>query len=536
MAFSWHKLIPTGRACPEVITCIRTLFQSGTICWDPCPGGGTPIPGGGTLGCQLDPACAEVQGTGCPEFSMVNQTPTLVWTPCPREIRLSGGTFPCEVTNNRSNVVTDTSHSDGIVASTPADPGTWNAQFGYYRTTPRTPTSTPNRYDFTPVCIRWDSFSIPDRMLVISGRNRYRYAGWGVDPVYGNTGGYTGMPEFWHNTGGTGLSQSECSIPGRGWPLPNSIMNLPLWGANTSNNPNLATSIDECGNVIPCSDPECFGCRENSGLGHFVTGPNDVSTTNGKYYFSHQCFNPQAYYRDSGDTNSVRRLYHVPPCSVWSFVRAIYDRELRLRITANQLFGDPSYNETNFRNDYPNLTSVVTNMFNSDPSLTGVGNGATAGQSMVRIQLDRLKTALSTDLYIEDFYPPNVFLWDRTAYLAASTADKWKHLYIIGNGNVLHDTDCVGSQGQRGFATVLDEVCHDPIDGSSGNARLIQFFGCDPTQSSTSNRGSQTTFSVSMMACLPVIGETQTTNYCQACTDQGGIVGDCAYNGMKICP
>lgn len=540
MAFSWHKLIPTGKACPDPIVCTRDVWQTGSICIDPCPENGTPNnPGGaGPQICQL--TCqngVSIQGTGCPDFSLMSQSSVDVTPGCPREIRISGGILPCDAENLRTNVATDFTNN-GLL-SDPADPGTWNAQFGFYYRTPNSPSATPSRFEFSPICMRFNTLEIHDRLMLISGRNRYRYAGWGVDPTYNSTSGLTGIPKFWHNTiaGQTGLSQAECAISGRSWPLPNSVLNLPLWGANTSENPAGAVS-DACGNVLPCTDPAiCFGCRSNSSVGHFLTGP-DASVSNGKYYLSFQCFNPQSFYKDNGGDGQLwpnGRLHQVPTCSLWSLVRAIYDRELRNWQELN------FSTESDFRTSNPIFTRVFNGLIGTDPSLTGVGSGATSGQSIVKVYFDLLKQALSTETG-SVFDPPNVFLWDKSSYESASAADKWKHLYVIGNGNVLQDTGCISTALQVGpgvamgnFA-ILDEVTHDPVDGSTGNARVIQFFGCNGFRTSNQNKVSQASLSISMVGCIPTDGGKPTNDYCIGCKNSDDSASDCQYGGMRYCP
>lgn len=550
MGFAWHKLIPTGRPCPEIPTCVEDEYLSGQICINVCPYGQNA--NGGII-CLADCSFVGIDGTGCPEFAMVSQSGVFSNTECPREIRLSGGVLPCNVGNNRSNLVlspNDPFQDNYGLVSNPADPGTWGAQFAYYYRTPSSPSSTPDQYKMVPLCIRYNTFTFHDRLMVISGRNRYKYAGWGVDPAYNtlaSAAAVTGIPAFWHNTivGATGLSQAECAaVAGREWPLPNSILNLPLWGANTSENPPGAV-IDRCGRVLPCTDPNaCFGCRDNSGVGHFLTTSNDAQMTNGKYYFSFQCFNPTAYYRDSGDqewynqtSGSVGRTHQIPTCSLWSLVRAIWDREVRCYIS-----NGISVNEQDFRNNAGAfITPVFNAMVNADPSLTGVGSGTTAGQSMVRYWLDQFANQLAT--LGANFVPPNVFLWDKAAYEAASGSNKWKHLYVIGNGNILQDTGCYstteanfGADGYRGFVTLLDSVTHDPVDGSTGNARIIQFMGCNGLRSAAENKTSTAQFSVSMMGCIPYSGDKPSSDYCQECTNYDGSAGDCTYRWGAACP
>jgi hypothetical protein len=379
-------------------------------------------------------------------------------------------------------------------------------QFYYYRT-PNSPSSTPLQITGGRLCLKFNPYNIPDRFMVISGRNRYKYGGYGIDPSAGTA------PSFWDQTGvgATGIKQAETAL-GRSWPAANSVLNLPLFGADTSQNPSAPSAPCSDG---ACSDPSCFSVRANTGTGHYGTG----SLGNGKGYYSFQCFNPQSYFDEGG-------LKTVPTCSVWSLVQSIW-------WSAWQLVGD----EANFRSDYPTLASAFNNLLNADPSQT------VNDKSNVRYHLENFSTQLSNDLGTT-FIIPNVFLWDKDAYVAAgSNPNKWKHIYVVGNGNVLFDTQCQeglgtpgGSPNRFGFVVYLDEVSHDPTYGSTGNARALAFFGCNANQS---NATSVSYIEMSTMDCVNPPNNPKTgdpTSDCEMCSNEGEVdivINDCVYFGLS---
>jgi hypothetical protein len=527
MGFAWHKLIPrkvyTEEAdCPPPPTCVGAVLN-GDVCIQVCP---PPNPPQTTQLCFYNCNSVAVGGPNCEGYGFLDPTGTIQNGGCPREIRLSG-VMPCTVTNSRSNFTTDAP----TTVLNPADIGTWNGSFGFYYRTPSSPSSTPSEFSFAPVCAKLDSFTVHDRMLVFSGRNRYRYAGWGVDPVYNDTStptnlepnGVTGIPAFWHNSGGTGLSQADCSISGRQWPLPDSFMDLPLWGADSSRNPP-SGEVNACGTPIPCTDPNiCFGCRPNQGVGHFAT-----PTANGNGYMSFQCYNPQCIFTDQNSNT-----YQVPPCSVFALVRAIWDRVWRISADA---YSPPDNTEAFFRSNYPDLTTAYENLILSNPSDNQVG-----GKSNVRYYLEAFANELLSSLGAT-FTIPNIFLWDKAAYEAATGAQKWRHLYIVGNGNVLQDSGCLSTNsldppGLAGRLFVLDEVSHSIEIGSSANARVLLMWGCNPYNTFSENAGSQATLNMYLVSCVPTNSKgSPVTNYCQACTNLNNEVDSCTYTGYKTCP
>jgi hypothetical protein len=79
-----------------------------------------------------------------------------------------------------------------------------------------------------------------------------------------------------------------------------------------------------------------------------------------------------------------------------------------------------------------------------------------------------------------NFLFPNIFLWDEPLFTPATTEDRWKHLFLIGNANILQDSSC---SGHHGYSIDADPPCerhparhHFTLDecshGSTGTIRL----------------------------------------------------------------
>ena len=167
--------------------------------------------------------------------------------------------------------------------------------------------------------------------------------------------------------------------------------------------------------------------------------------------------------------------------------------------------------------NYPNTYNAWNDLLNSDPAVTNTNSKA----SNVRHYLDNLAYNILIDIGHE-FTIPNVFLWDPDGYDAATTnQDKWKHIYIIGNANVIFDTHCMSTGNPKngyGYVFYLDEVTHDSEIGSTGNARVILFHGCSQNTDFNTNQSSTMSFSLEKQAC-GYLNETR----CQRCTNEGNI-------------
>jgi hypothetical protein len=342
-----------------------------------------------------------------------------------------------------------------------------------------------------------------------------------------------GPPILWDDpVGGCGLKQFEISL-GREWPLPNSVLNLPLFGADEAPISPPSSNPGKCGDGA-CDNGECFTVTDNDGTGHFGT----QTLGNGKGYYSFQCFNPMGYCDAFVNGSEYEnKPKSIPTCSIWSFANAIWNRAWR--------FGAYGANEGE-EIAYPNPVYLpFTRLLAADPS--GLTNG---GESNVTAYLRELKNGMFNHDEPQSVIMPNVFLWDRENYiLAADNASKWKHIYFIGNANVIFDTQCMfgtffntlpySEQDSYGFVIHLDEVSHDATYGTSGNARLFGFYGCNKDE--PFNLGSKANFGLKTMDCAILNDNPKggVSNYCAECANEnpsglgklGGANDNCYHIG-----
>ncbi len=350
------------------------------------------------------------------------------------------------------------------------------------------------------------SNSTANRIMCISGRNVYNYTGvLSGDPMYGRAdsfwddAGGSGLSQMEGSLGRRfPLADSYLTLPLWGQQTAGGEYTVSSYYGGGCNNP--YTGCWGC----DCPGPTALGGNV-SGSGHFSPDDGLLlGTTAGATggYFSFGSFNPQSYLdnynftqnkiiprtigqkndRDNplmfpyfgslgsitGGTSHGPRL-GVPTCSVWSLMHAVYRRiytSLIHHTEANGGVGPSLYSlnaptEAEFRATYKGSANGLTGMATrfddwrvSDPS------SYTHGQSNAHHYLNKFALAVAQDTKNAgpaetpgsewgdgagrgiQFIPPNVFLWDEAAYRAASGANKWKHLFVIGNANVVYDGGC----------------------------------------------------------------------------------------------
>ena len=329
-------------------------------------------------------------------------------------------------------------------------------------------------FGYTRLCNRIITYAVPDRTMIFSGRNKYRYSGF-LTPD-GSTFN-CGIPTIIDNPGASGLSQMEGSLS-RQFPSSDDVLGSPLWGARIATGPGPGEGDDPTCYPTVCFGSGCYGVVENDGTGHYLP-----ATTISQGYYSFSCFNPHAIWKGYNETVGL------PTCSLYSMVWALYNAAWREY--GVPLSGDIYESESDFlgaggsiASTFTTLRNRLTTLLSTDPS------GTVGGVSNVQLQLESFEDGLqsfveSFDAGIDHriFTAPQVFLWDRTSYIAANAANKWKHLYIAGSANILMDTGCTATgpypTGWAGFRCVLDEVTHDMTWGSTHAAQLIGFMGCN---------------------------------------------------------
>ena len=346
--------------------------------------------------------------------------------------------------------------------------------------------------------------STANRIMCISGRNVYNYTGvLSGDPMYGRAdsfwddAGGSGLSQMEGSLGRRfPLADSYLTLPLWGQQTAGGEYTVSSYYDNCTNP---YTGCWGCN----CDAPTVLGGNV-SGSGHF--SPDDgtllgttVGATGG--YFSFGSFNPQSYLDNynftqnriiprligemdqanplmfpyfglsvlgvTGATSHGPRL-GVPTCSVWSLMHAVYRRIYNSLVyisensgNAPSIYGFATPTEAQFRATYKGSANGLTGMATrfddwrvSDPS------SYTDGQSNAHHYLNKFALAVAQDTKNASaaetglsewgdgqgngiqFIPPNVFLWDEAAYRAASGAEKWKHLFVIGNANVVYDGGC----------------------------------------------------------------------------------------------
>jgi len=565
MGWAWHKLYPQTSTsyinCPPDFVCPACEENcTGTICYGYCPGGG------GVGLCQLE-TCIPIGGPNCSYPYVPNRT----WgrTPgTPFDYRMQVPLF-CTGPNDISTL--------DINPLNPCD-YEQNAQgFPYYYASPSSPSSPPTSIRKQPICLFYNMYGHPSRVQVISGYNRYRYGGY-MAPGANCDAPYSmipvgvrnanaecaqnlivgslptnGAPDFQNVPYGvTGISGMEGSL-GRQFPLPDAVLTYALFGGVTS-----SYGEGECGLLPEIPNPAYT-------LGHYSS--NTLGAQKGSYSF--QCFNTHSYYKDGLSYAAVG----IPTCSVWSLLHAIYYK-IHAGMSESVTILNPAHINDKIK---PDWWKTVTP--------TGLSADNT---QMVRWVMNRFATGVaeqgiespSDSSLFGNFVIPNIFLWNKTEHdNAGTTADKWKHIYVIGNANIITDTSCTGTAsydagddpaigtgtytsvgGSRSF--FLDECCHagkmaiqitsdaDPTGRwlprirNPHNARLLYAPGCDPDGGEATGSqwdGHTANFFATMsggwrtMGCVPYHWENAPqTGYCRQCLSHASDGNPDA--NLKECP
>jgi len=375
---------------------------------------------------------------------------------------ISDSPFPCTRVN-----------AENYASKIGCDPNNISDEFPrrYYNTPEQAAGLTA--FGYTRICNRIITYSVPDRTMILSGRNKYRYTGF-LSPEASTFNCL--VPTIIDNPGASGLSQMEGSLS-RQFPASDDVLGSPLWGARIATGAGPDQGDDPTCYPNACFGSGCYAVVDNDATGHYLP-----STTVGQGYFSFSCFNPYAEWKGRNETVGL------PTCSLYSMVWAAYDSAWREYVAADGFYTTESAilgAGGTIASTFTTLRSRLSTLLSTDPS------GTVGGVSNVQLQLESFEDGLQSFIdayYLNEyssllgyrvFTAPQVFLWDRASYIAANAANKWKHLYIAGSANILLDTGCTATGGWKGFKTVLDEVTHDMTWGSTHAAQLIGFMGCN---------------------------------------------------------
>jgi hypothetical protein len=258
------------------------------------------------------------------------------------------------------------------------------------------------------------------------------------------------------------------------------------------------------------------------GFGHF--GPIDLGPTSG--YFSFACFNANGWLQFNptdidalpGGLTSIHNRLDFPAMSVYSMIKGvrnyIVNAERMKRASIDKYQSEiggfvPTYEDC--ISQYPclfdiNCTGNDSQNNQGDSWWNTIDPGATSDRGIVNLskvmaelrkRVNNFKSLPVLRTYDDPFanwgcftgsyepykiVTPNVFMWDRTRFLDphCSVADKWKHIYIVGNPNIIYDTGCDSSYGNTETSILyVDETMHQEGVNQNGAMRLLSWMGCD---------------------------------------------------------
>jgi hypothetical protein len=349
-----------------------------------------------------------------------------------------------------------------------------------------------------------------DRMMILSGFNRYRYLGpLAVNCLDSNKWETMGMADGYNYDEYVGLSgaandgalvswkgdlvdpPSNCSpgspqeitartVPVYGiielekrvhgeYPHPDWKARLPILGATNSDNPVLPPK-ECCPKGTPCFTYDCLQCIE----------PFDEETamSEGDGYFQFpfrnslvEQFNPDSHIGPLSEPTGDR--IQTPHCSLYSLIWAIRNYAFA--------YADLNLGDWFLRSklspvflDWNGACTTRPDNVNGAPGSDGSPwwydkdpLKFTDGKMNVFFVMERIQNALpgfgpngwldessGNFLYQNTklkWRIPRVLLWDPDGYLAAAEPkDKWKHIYVVGHLNVIYDSGCVSTLGDAG--------------------------------------------------------------------------------------
>ena len=456
--------IPAG-GCPD-ISIFNNTGQGGLNTIQDIPGGCT--------------------GSPCDEVKPVTPIIQASFTGCPQEMKL-------ELLNSISCF-----NSAQSLFSSPCDLQYLHDSMEYTSLAP----GAPIRYGF--ICMTYENYSVPDRIFIVCGRNRYSKASIYNPDIQLNPQGASdcinnGIYNNLYNA--TNIPGSKGTMgSGQQFPVPDTVMQLPLFGA-TEKSPN-SNSIS---------------CPANSEVGHF----SPPSGSNGGY-FSFRPFHAKCSMEGQD----------VPTCSIYHLAMAMID-----------------YVSDRVTFEFVNTAPIFSLLQSTDPL------GFQAGQkSNVIHVLEQLAilggttSAPSTELNIlgqpipMNLVTPKIFYWDPGACNSAVGADKWKHIYHIGERNVILDTGCIATVSTKKRMAYVDNIVSNLSAATSNPYRLFAFMGC------AGDVNSNLTFDIDSMGCASACSQcnggcvidsgtgSSTNNFIDGTTEeQGNNQRSISFNPQDTC-
>jgi hypothetical protein len=294
--------------------------------------------------------------------------------------------------------------------------------------------TAPTTINYGWLCLSYENYGVSDRTFIVCGNNRY-------SKVIAYTGG---------NACNDAVVQDmvAATFSTLTFPVPDLVMQLPLFGADSS--------ISALNTLLSC--PAQWGGSQ-TGVGHFAT----PSPPNGGYYG----FAPFHAVCDIEGQS-------IPTCSIYHLAMIVLQRVLSLSGDISFVNRAPIDSLLNTV-DPLGVTSGKPNVVHFLQKLEFLANTPAGQDSPLLTVPDNINLALVT---------PRIFYWDPVNFSAAPpNAEKWKHIYHIGERNVILDTGCTATTGTRRRLGYVDTVLGSARSSGSNPYRMFSFMNCQASAS-----------------------------------------------------
>jgi hypothetical protein len=294
---------------------------------------------------------------------------------------------------------------------------------------------TPINYGW--LCLSYENYGVSDRTFIVCGKNRYSKV---IAYTGDNACNDIVVQDMYAAQG----------FSGQTFPVPDSVMQLPLFGAGAS--------VDPAKTLLSCPTP--WGGSQ-TGVGHFAT----PSPPNGGYYG----FAPfHAVCDIEGQSIPTCSIYHLAMIVIQRVVSLVGGEEFLNRAPIDELLN--TVDPLGVTNGKPNVVYFLQRLefYANTPS-------GQASPLLTPPPIAEINLALVT---------PRIFYWDPVNFSAATAnAEKWKHIYHIGERNVILDTGCTATTGTRRRLGYVDDVLGSARSSGDNPYRMFSFMNCQASAS-----------------------------------------------------
>ena len=349
--------------------------------------------------------------TGCNDVVAATNIMSASFTGCPRERKLNPSALGVLQCTRQNSPFGNACQTGNTSVPYWHNGGSYNGEVA--------PADTIN---YGWICVSYETYGSSDRIIILSGKNRYRKS-YKWESCYASDSLADVVYRAFMRTSSTRSGQIV--------PSPDDVMQLPLFGASSVNN----------NTTLECSQP-------GNSLGHY--SPLNPPS-NGYYSF--------APFHSGCSIEGM----DIPTCSIFHLVSILVERVKDLAGVEESDLNLAAFNL----------------LIDIDPL------GYTTGKQNVIYMLEQMSLLaqnvgnflkFQTTVGDLQFITPKVFLWDPTNYnnQATTNSDKWKHIYHVGERNVIMDSGCIAtSQTQRRLA-YMDNI----LSGPAHPYRMITFMNC----------------------------------------------------------